>query len=72
MNYYHISGKRSGLGRRDTVFEHNNSQPNDPASGWDGSIGGKPAGQGVYVYVIEVERADGVAERFSGEVAVVR
>jgi|GEM_PF-686981 len=54
------------------VFERKDSLPNDPAAGWNGDIGGKPAAQGVYVYVLEVERADGVAERYSGEVMVVR
>jgi len=54
------------------VFERKDSLPNDPATGWNGDIGGKPAMQGLYVYVIEVERADGVAERYSGEVMVVR
>ncbi|MDZ4683124.1 MAG: gliding motility-associated C-terminal domain-containing protein, partial [Saprospiraceae bacterium] len=54
------------------VFERKDSPPNDPAAGWNGDIGGKPAGQGVYIYVIEVMRADGVAERYSGEVVLVR
>jgi len=54
------------------VFERKNSVPNDPAAGWDGEIGGKPAMQGLYVYVIEVERADGVAEQYSGEVTLVK
>jgi len=54
------------------VFERKNSAPNDPAAGWNGDIGGKPAGQGLYVYMLEVERADGALERHSGEVVVVR
>ncbi|MFM9950330.1 MAG: gliding motility-associated C-terminal domain-containing protein [Saprospiraceae bacterium] len=54
------------------VFERKDSSPNDPAAGWDGDVGGKPAMQGLYVYVINVERADGVAEQYSGEVVLVR
>lgn len=30
----------------------------DPATGWDGTISGKPAAAGVYIYVIEAEGGD--------------
>lgn len=54
------------------VFERNDGLPNDPAIGWDGEIRGKPAPQGVYVWILEIERADGLIERHTGELTLLR
>lgn len=54
------------------VFERKDGLPNDPAIGWDGEIRGKPAPQGVYVWVLEIERADGLMERHTGELTLLR
>lgn len=49
-----------------------NFQPNDPAYGWDGNQRGLPYNPGVFVYVAEVELADGRIEIFKGDVVLVR
>lgn len=42
------------------------------AQKWDGNVDGKAAPVDVYIYQIEVERADGTTESFSGEVTLIR
>ncbi len=54
------------------VFDGVNLAPNDAASGWDGSVKGKAALPGVYVYLIEIRLADGQTEMVEGEVLLVR
>lgn len=49
-----------------------NFQPNDPAYGWDGNQRGLPYNPGVFVYMAEVELADGRIEIFKGDVVLVR
>ncbi len=45
----------------------------DPASGWDGSVRGKPAGTGVYVVLIQyLDEFTGEEKWFSGEVVLIR
>ncbi|MEO6133268.1 MAG: T9SS type B sorting domain-containing protein, partial [Saprospiraceae bacterium] len=46
--------------------------PNDPAYGWDGTVNGKSANEGVYVWIAEVERKDGKTQVFSGNVTLLR
>ena len=43
----------------------------NPAQGWDGIIGGKPAPSGVYFYVIKARGADGRDYRLSGDINVI-
>lgn len=43
----------------------------NPAQGWDGIIGGKPAASGVYFYVIKARGADGRDYRLSGDINVI-
>jgi gliding motility-associated-like protein len=47
-------------------------QPNDPAFGWDGRLNGRPLNSGIYVYLAEIEFADGVVEIFKGDVMLMR
>lgn len=56
----------------DAMFLAENFQPNDPATGWDGSMRGKKAGAAVYVWWMEVEFVDGEIEVFKGDVTLVR
>ena len=41
-----------------------------PTDGWDGSWFGKPAQEGVYVWIAEIEFVDGKSEKFSGSITV--
>ncbi len=54
------------------VFSAKNMQPNDLELGWYGNWRGKPAPEGVYVWMAEVEFIDGHVELFEGSVALVR
>ena len=53
------------------VFSGNNLKPNETEGGWDGMAKGEPAQSGVYVYVAEIQKADGSVELVSGEVVLV-
>ena len=46
--------------------------PNDLRSGWDGTIEGKPAWPGTYVYKIVVELEDGKMKEFLGSFMLMR
>lgn len=54
------------------VFEQNNVSLGPNTSGWDGTISGKTAMPGIYVWFAEIEFPDGVKKRFSGDVVLVR
>lgn len=54
------------------VFENKNFLPNNPASGWDGKVGGTTVPPGVYAWTMEVERVDGTTEVIRGDVTVIR
>jgi gliding motility-associated-like protein len=54
------------------VFERNDIQPNQPAEGWDGDYRGAPAQPGVYLWMVEVEYADGLTEVFKGQTTLIR
>ncbi|MEQ1746048.1 MAG: FG-GAP-like repeat-containing protein [Saprospiraceae bacterium] len=54
------------------VFENRNFAPNDPTAGWDGSLGLKPFGPGVFVWYAELEGKDGRVLRFNGDVTILR
>ncbi len=41
-------------------------------SGWDGTVGGKPVEETVYLWIAEVEFRDGYRTRFTGDVTVIR
>ncbi|MES1249324.1 MAG: gliding motility-associated C-terminal domain-containing protein, partial [Chitinophaga rupis] len=53
------------------VFEKNNFPPNSPDYGWDGTVNGKPADPGVYVYTAEVICENGVPYTFKGNVTLL-
>jgi gliding motility-associated-like protein len=54
------------------VFEKRNFAPNDPASGWDGTMNGKKAPIDVYIYTIEVICENSVIVPYHGNVALIR
>ncbi len=54
------------------VFEQNNFPPNDPSFGWDGTIYGKPADAGVYVYTLNVICENGIPFSKHGNVTLIK
>lgn len=56
----------------ETVYQYKDFQPNDPATGWDGTYRGKSLNPGVYTWFAEVEFIDGVTEIFEGDVTLMR
>lgn len=53
------------------VFERNNFPPNSPDYGWDGTVNGRPADPGVYVYTAEVVCENGVPYTYKGNVTLL-
>jgi gliding motility-associated-like protein len=54
------------------VFERSHFFPADPGSGWDGTMGGRPAPAGVYAYFAEMQCPAGAAFIRKGTVVLVR
>lgn len=54
------------------VFERGLHYPGDPDIAWDGTLGGEPCNQGVYVYLIELSSTDGKSGRLYGELTLLR
>lgn len=54
------------------VYEARDFQASDEAKGWDGTVSGRNAAAGVYVYTFEVAYPDGSVEQRSGMVTLVR
>lgn len=54
------------------VFENENFEVNDEGAGWDGTIGGKPAPAGVYLWVLEAEFTDGTRQVLDGQTTLIR
>ena len=54
------------------VYEFQDFQPNDPARGWDGTLGGRLMNQAVFVWFAEVELKDGSTKVLEGDVTLVR
>ena len=56
----------------DVVHEYFDFLPNDPDSGWDGTVKGEKANPAVFVYYAEVLFKDGETVLYKGDVALVR
>ena len=56
----------------DRIFSVRDVAPNDPANGWDGSIRGKSAPPGAYVYHAVLIFKDGEKSNYSGSVTLLR
>lgn len=54
------------------VYEELDSQLNLRRRGWDGTVSGKGAAMGVYVYELEVELINGTREHLTGDVLLIR
>jgi gliding motility-associated-like protein len=54
------------------VFSADNFEAGDNGPGWDGTYLGQAVKPGVYVYFVDVEFKNGMVEKYSGEVVVVR
>ena len=54
------------------VFAARDVPPNTFNAGWDGMLNGEPAEAGVYPFVAEVLFRDGIVERYTGAVTLVR
>ncbi|MCB0522080.1 MAG: gliding motility-associated C-terminal domain-containing protein [Lewinellaceae bacterium] len=67
ISYFRVFDRWGGL-----VFEVSNALPNDFSQGWDGTVAGKKAEQGVYVWLAEVVFRDGEKVRMGGDVTLLR
>ncbi|TAK36025.1 MAG: gliding motility-associated C-terminal domain-containing protein [Saprospiraceae bacterium] len=56
----------------ETVWQHYNFQPNDPAFGWDGRHRGKLMDPAVFTWFAEVEFTDGRVLVYEGDVTLMR
>lgn len=54
------------------VFEQSNFPPADPSYGWDGTVKGRLANTGAFIYYIEVDFADGQTLPYKGDVSLIR
>ena len=54
------------------VWSGQDFPPNDPTSGWDGTVGGRALKPAVYVYSMEVLKISGDRESFAGDFVLVR
>lgn len=56
----------------EAVFVVRNFLPSDPNAAWNGKVRGEMGAAAVYVWMAEVEFADGEVETFKGDVTLVR
>ena len=54
------------------IFEKRNFSANSPASGWDGTVKGKPAPSDAYVYIMEFICGNGIIIPYKGNVTLIR
>lgn len=54
------------------VYEGRDFMVNDPDTGWDGTFRGDPMNPGVFVWMLEVEFADGEREVYRGNTTLIR
>ena len=54
------------------VYECSDCPAGNAGTGWDGRIGGQPATAATYLWLAEIEFADGRREVFSGDVSLLR
>jgi gliding motility-associated-like protein len=52
------------------VFNQKNILPNDPIAGWNGTYKNEKVQQGIYIYKIQIEMANGKIRDYSGDVMV--
>jgi gliding motility-associated-like protein len=54
------------------VFTTSGFHPSDNESAWDGTVNGKKCGQGVYVFMAEIELRPGKTIQLKGEILISR
>ncbi len=54
------------------IFQVQNGVLNDPNFGWNGQVVGQQINAQTYLYVAEIEFADGIKQRLSGEVLMLK
>jgi len=54
------------------VYSHFNSGPLENYIGWDGRFQGNDAVNGVYVYLLTLDIADGTQEQYAGDITLIR
>ncbi len=67
MNHFRVFDRWGGL-----VFEYRMGEINNPATGWNGKIRGKPAPAGVYIFTAEMALPGGFSQQLSGTVSLIR
>jgi gliding motility-associated-like protein len=54
------------------VFRVRDAPAGDRAFGWNGDMGGHPAPQGAYIYLVILGLADGTTQKFQGSLLLIR
>ena len=54
------------------IFQVSNAEANDPGFGWNGTLNGKPADPGTYIYYVTIVFTDGTAQLYKGTVTLLR
>lgn len=54
------------------IFEENNFEVNSSTNGWDGTFRGSPSNSDTYLWVLEVQYADGSTEILRGQTNLIR
>ncbi len=54
------------------VYECTDCSTNSTGEGWDGTLGGRPLEQSVYIWAAEVDFIDGSSQLFTGDVTLLR
>ncbi|HHS96260.1 MAG TPA: gliding motility-associated C-terminal domain-containing protein, partial [Phaeodactylibacter sp.] len=67
INYFRIFNRWGEI-----VFEHELSEPNNPAFGWDGRFRGQLMNPAVFVYIAEIEFIDGHVKQYHGDLTLFR
>ncbi len=67
VRQFHVFSRSGAM-----LFSASDTQANDPANGWDGMLKGRQLPPGVYVWMAELEFADGLREVFKGDVMLMR
>ena len=54
------------------IYSGEDLMANDANTGWDGTFEGKPVNQGVYAYMLVVKLQDGIEQRITGNITLIR
>lgn len=80
-NVFFLSGKSTGISGKflkiydrwgNLIFDSGQFELCKPVFGWDGNILGKPATQGVYTWIAELQYFDGYSHMVYGDITLLR